>query len=165
MPPHVRTVALSVAVAAFSTLGVVQLPDADLVIVNAKVFTGVPAAPWAEALSVIGDRIGVVGTTEAVRNVARPSTRKEDPSLEAALARLKAAVARAPKGGWIYVPERKPTLHHSEAVERWESSAVLPRRPLDDAQRDHARHAGEALSQAGIRTTSGERNRPHSSTS
>lgn len=137
MPPHFRTVAMISALAAFTVPGVVQTPDADLIIVNAKVFTGVPATPWAEALSVIGDRIGVVGTTAAVRKVAGSSTRvidaagktvvpgindahvhigeeppgtrlegppavEQDPSLEEILARLKAAVAKAPKGGWIY---------------------------------------------------------------
>lgn len=137
MPPHFRTVAVISALAAFTVPGHVQTPDADLIIVNAKVFTGVPATPWAEALSVIGDRIGVVGTTAAVRKVAGSSTRvidaagkivvpgindahvhigeeppgtrlegppaiQQDPSLEEILTRLKAAVAKAPKGGWIY---------------------------------------------------------------
>ena len=75
MPPHVRTVAVISALAAFTMPGVVQTPHADSIIVNAKVFTGVFATPWAEALSVIDDRIGVVGTTAAVRKVAGRSTR------------------------------------------------------------------------------------------
>ena len=137
MTPHFRTVAVIFALVAFTVPGVVQTPYADLIIVNAKVFTGVPAMPWAEALSVIGDRIGVVGTTAAVRTVAGSSTKvidaagkivvpgindahvhigenppgtllegppamQQDPSLNEILARLKAAVAKAPKGGWIY---------------------------------------------------------------
>ena len=78
MPRHFRTVAVILALAAFTVPSHVQTPDADLVIVNARVFTGVPATPWAEALSVIGDRIGVVGTTAAVRKVAGSSTRVID---------------------------------------------------------------------------------------
>ena len=137
MPRHFHTLAVIVALAAFTVPSRLQTRDADLVIVNAKIFTGVPATPWAEALSVIGDRIGVVGTTAAVRKTAGSSTRvidaagrtvvpgindahvhvgerppgtgleappamQQDPSLEEILTRLKAAVAKAPGGGWIY---------------------------------------------------------------
>jgi predicted amidohydrolase YtcJ len=50
----------------------------SLIILNARVFTGVPATPWVEALSVAGDRIGVVGATDAVRALATASTRVID---------------------------------------------------------------------------------------
>jgi hypothetical protein len=39
----------------------------DLLIVNARIFTGVPSAPWAEALSIKDGRILAVGTTADVR--------------------------------------------------------------------------------------------------
>ncbi|MEA3244847.1 MAG: amidohydrolase [Gemmatimonadota bacterium] len=44
-----------------------------LAIVNARVWTGDSAAPWAEAVAVAGDRIALVGTTAAVR-AATPAT-------------------------------------------------------------------------------------------
>ena len=114
-----------------------QSPAPTLAVVNAKVFTGVSAAPWAEAFTIVGEHIGVVGTSAAVRALAGPQTRvidaagrvvvpgindahvhigamppgialegppvvEQDPSLDEILARLKLAVAKAPKGGWIY---------------------------------------------------------------
>jgi predicted amidohydrolase YtcJ len=108
----------------------------DLLLFNARVFTGGAAQPWAEALAITGDRITAVGSTEVVRKQAGPSTRQidaagrliipgindahvhvgagppatmlegphaitADPTLDVVLERLKAAVAKAPKGGWI----------------------------------------------------------------
>lgn len=52
--------------------------DTDIAIVNARVFTGVPAAPWAEAVRIEGDRITLVGTTAAVRGKTTSSTRVID---------------------------------------------------------------------------------------
>lgn len=52
-----------------------QGPGADLLIVNARVFTGVQGQPWAEALAIRGDRITAVGTTAAVREQAGSVTR------------------------------------------------------------------------------------------
>ena len=42
----------------------------SLALVNARVWTGDPSAPWAEALAVSGDRLVAVGTNDAVRNLA-----------------------------------------------------------------------------------------------
>lgn len=109
---------------------------ADIAIVNGRVFTGVPSAPWAEALRVQGERITEVGTTAEVRAKAQASTQiidaggrlvipgindahthpgatpphtqvegppafTEDPGWDVVLQRVKAAVAKAPDGGWI----------------------------------------------------------------
>jgi predicted amidohydrolase YtcJ len=41
--------------------------EADLLLVNARVWTGDSAAPWAEAVAVRGDRILAVGTERALR--------------------------------------------------------------------------------------------------
>ena len=41
-----------------------------LAVVNARVWTGDSTRPWAEALAVRGDRIGMVGSSAAVRKVA-----------------------------------------------------------------------------------------------
>jgi predicted amidohydrolase YtcJ len=76
--PRCRLAVIVLALMAFPSLAVVQPLAPTLVIVNARVFTGVSAAPWAEALSVVGDRIGVVGTTASVRQLADRSTRVID---------------------------------------------------------------------------------------
>jgi len=47
---------------------------ADLAIINARVWTGVPENPSAEAVAVCGDRIDVVGTNEAVQARVGPNT-------------------------------------------------------------------------------------------
>src|SRR5687768_18493532 len=62
---------LAVAVNAHST-------SPDLVIVNARVYTGVTATPWAEAVSIRGDRILEVGTSESIRKQAGAATRVID---------------------------------------------------------------------------------------
>ena len=55
-----------------------QPAPADIVIVNARVFTGVTDAPWAEAISIRADRIVEVGTSDAVRKQAGSATRVID---------------------------------------------------------------------------------------
>ena len=140
MSQRFSTAILAVALLALPALAFVQPagPTAPTVaVVNARVFTGVPAAPWAEALTIVGERIGVVGTNVSVRALAGSATRvidargrlvvpgindahvhlgtqppgtslegppavEQDPSLEEILTRLKAAVGKAPAGGWIY---------------------------------------------------------------
>ena len=41
-----------------------------MAVVNAKVWTGEPSRPWAEALAIAGDRITIVGTSDEVRKAA-----------------------------------------------------------------------------------------------
>ncbi len=41
-----------------------------LAVVNARVWTGDPARPWAEALAAAGDRLAAVGTNEEIRRLA-----------------------------------------------------------------------------------------------
>ena len=67
----VALVGLALAVNAQST-------SPDLVIVNARVYTGVTATPWAEALSIRADRILEVGASEAIRKQAGAATRVID---------------------------------------------------------------------------------------
>ena len=77
--PLSRTIVIAcAALLALPTLGFVQSAAPTLAIVNARVFTGVAAAPWAEALTVVRERIGTVGTTAAVRALAGSSTRVVD---------------------------------------------------------------------------------------
>ena len=67
-----RAAAIAVAIVATGTPASVQSPTATLAIVNGKVFTGVSTAPWAEAITIVGDRIAVVGTTASVRQLDQP---------------------------------------------------------------------------------------------
>jgi predicted amidohydrolase YtcJ len=53
-------------------------PTPDIVIINARVFTGETAAPWAEAVSITGARIARVGPTAEVRATAGAATRVID---------------------------------------------------------------------------------------
>ena len=50
-------------------------PSADLVIVDARVWTGNDADPWADAVAVTGDRLRVVGTRDAVVPLIGTDTR------------------------------------------------------------------------------------------
>jgi predicted amidohydrolase YtcJ len=73
-----RAAAVTLAVVAGVTPASLQPAAPTLAIVNGKVFTGVAGAPWAEALTIVGDRVGVVGTTASVRSLAGASTRVID---------------------------------------------------------------------------------------
>src|SRR5947208_323249 len=52
--------------------------DADLVVLNAKVYTMDPATPRAEALAVSGGRITAVGTSADIRGLASRRTQTFD---------------------------------------------------------------------------------------
>jgi predicted amidohydrolase YtcJ len=73
-----RVATFALALVAGGATASLQPAAPTLAIVNAKVFTGVASAPWAEALTVSGDRIGLVGTTAAVRAALGPTTRVID---------------------------------------------------------------------------------------
>lgn len=62
------------AVAALSA----QAPAGDLLIVNARVFTGVASQPWADAVLTRGDRIAAVGASAELKSRAGASTRVID---------------------------------------------------------------------------------------
>jgi predicted amidohydrolase YtcJ len=64
--------ALSLALAA---AGLAAQPDGvDLLLINGKVFTANPAAPWAEAVAIRGNRVAAVGTTAAINRLAGADT-------------------------------------------------------------------------------------------
>jgi predicted amidohydrolase YtcJ len=71
-----KPLALLSLLAATLALAAPQAPD--LVIVNARVFTGVDSQPWAEAIAVAGERISHVGTTADIRARAGATTRVVD---------------------------------------------------------------------------------------
>jgi len=49
-----------------------------LAVVNARVWTGDPRRPWADALAANGERIALVGTSAEVKKLVTPSTRVID---------------------------------------------------------------------------------------
>ncbi len=53
-------------------------PAVDLLFVNGRVYTADPAAPWAEAVAVAGERIAAVGSSASLRRMAGPKTRVVD---------------------------------------------------------------------------------------
>lgn len=73
-----RIIAILFLVAPVLLIAAAQPQPSDIAIVNGRIFTGVPSAPWAEALHIQGDTIAFVGTTAEVRAKARPSTRIVD---------------------------------------------------------------------------------------
>jgi predicted amidohydrolase YtcJ len=67
------------ACAALAVAGLTAQADPpDLLLVNGKVFTADPSAPWAEAVAIRGNRIAAVGTTAAISARARANTRVVD---------------------------------------------------------------------------------------
>lgn len=71
------TVMAMAGACAVLTLQAQPLP-ADILIINARVFTGVVAAPWAEAVAIRGERIEAVGTSAALRPQTGDGTRVID---------------------------------------------------------------------------------------
>ncbi len=53
-------------------------PTPSLAVVNARVWTGDPRRPWADAVLVTGDRITSVGSSAEIRKAVRPLTRVID---------------------------------------------------------------------------------------
>ena len=52
-----------------AVVSLVQGPSVDLLIVNARVYTGVQATPWAEAIAIGGDRIMRVGSNAELKSL------------------------------------------------------------------------------------------------
>ena len=53
-------------------------PPADLLVVNARIYTVNSRQPWAEALAIRGDRIVAVGTTKEIESYRGPSSKVVD---------------------------------------------------------------------------------------
>lgn len=106
--------------------GLIAAPGAhqapSIVIVNARVFTGVSASPWAEALAITGERISAIGTNADVRATTSASTRVIDaggrlvvPGFNDAHAHVGAGLAMTSLEGPSAV-EHDPSL--AEVIER-----------------------------------------------
>lgn len=74
-----RALALTLALmAVFACRAASEGNMVDLVLVNGKVWTGVEAQPWAEAVAVRGEKIYAVGTTAEARRLAGAGTKTVD---------------------------------------------------------------------------------------
>ena len=71
-------VALSLAAVLVSTPAAAQQPPVSLAVVNARVWTGDPKRPWADALAVRGDTLAAVGSSAEVRKLAGANARVID---------------------------------------------------------------------------------------
>lgn len=71
-----RAVAFVLAASLWAVVSQSQPPDQ--ILVNGRVFTGLPSTPWAEALAIKGDRILAVGRSQDILRMAGPSTRHVD---------------------------------------------------------------------------------------
>lgn len=112
MPITLRAVACLIAATAL----VAQAPT-ELLVVNARVFTGVTSAPWAEALLTRGDRIVAVGSAAAVRAQAAPSARTVDAGGRLVIPGINDAHVHpgaSPPTTWIEAP---PAMQEDPALE------------------------------------------------
>jgi predicted amidohydrolase YtcJ len=73
---HRTTVAILVALVTAPSAARAQAPEpVTLAVVNARVWTGDPRRPWADALAVRGERIAVVGSSAEVKKLAAAAAR------------------------------------------------------------------------------------------
>src|SRR3712207_1279418 len=77
MRPTVLLAALSLG-SVMSTSATAQSGPVTLAVVNARVWTGDPRRPWADAVAVRGDRIAAVGSSAEVKKMTVPTTRTID---------------------------------------------------------------------------------------
>jgi predicted amidohydrolase YtcJ len=111
------------AVAAAQTTGA-----PDLILVNGKVFTANPQAPWAEAIAIRGDRIAAVGTSSAIRERAAANTRIVDVGGRVVVPGINDAhthVGARPPGAVLKLKGSDPTLTEVLAAIR-ETAASAP---------------------------------------
>jgi hypothetical protein len=93
-PAGAAIVLAAVVAAAVSASGARQVTPSDstmhatLVVLNARVWTGDPERPWAEAFAVDGNRFVAVGTTAAIKRHARPRGGARPPEVIDAAGRL-----------------------------------------------------------------------------
>jgi predicted amidohydrolase YtcJ len=78
VPPSSAHAMQQSAFSASATLAPAPAPVSSFAIVNARVWTGDPRRPWADAVLVHGDRIEVVGSSAEVRKRASAETKVVD---------------------------------------------------------------------------------------
>ena len=100
----------------------------DLILVNGKVFTANPQAPWAEAIAIRGDRIAAVGAGAAIRERAAANTRVVDVGGRVVIPGINDAhthVGARPPGAVLKLTGNDPTLTEVIAAIR-ETAASAP---------------------------------------
>ncbi|HUF25242.1 MAG TPA: amidohydrolase [Vicinamibacterales bacterium] len=154
----------SAALLFLAAAGAPAQQHADLIVVNARIWTGDAAAPEAEALAVSGERIIAIGTTAAIRAHAAATTRVIDaegrrivpgfndahwhlPSRRTAdladagnpaeiQARLKAFARSLPASAWITGRGWKPTDFPGNQAHKRYLDEIFADRPVLITDRD-----------------------------
>ena len=106
-----------------------QQRDADLVLVNGKVFTADPARPWAEAIAIRGDRILNVGAATAITQRVGPNARVVDVGGRVVIPGINDAhthVGTRPSGVVLKLNGTDPTLEEVLAAIREAVSSAPP---------------------------------------
>src|SRR4051794_38052072 len=75
MNPHYR---VALALVLFLAAPLFAAPAADLIVVNARIWTGDAKHPWAQAFAVNADRISAIGSTSRIRAMKSGATRVID---------------------------------------------------------------------------------------
>ena len=122
--------------------------SADLVVVNARVWTGDPARPEATALAVVGERLVVVGTDAEARARAGGSTRIVDAGGRRLVPGFIDAHTHIVSSGFqLLAPELRSAGSREELVRRLgEHAARLPAgRWIVDGRWDHENWPGAPL--------------------
>jgi predicted amidohydrolase YtcJ len=101
----------------FTVLGLAAPPASpDIVILNARVFTGDRAHPWAEAVAILGGRITAVGSSSDVRRLVVATTRVVDGGGRLLIPGINDAHTHP--GGMAHTPlEGPPVLEHDPTLE------------------------------------------------
>ena len=73
----------------------------QIAIINARIWTGNPRRPWADAVLIRGDRIELVGSSAEVRKQSAVSCRRIDARGKLVVPRWKAARSRLPDDALI----------------------------------------------------------------
>jgi predicted amidohydrolase YtcJ len=89
-----------------------SLPSPDLILVNGRVFTGVPAQPWAEAVAIQGDHIVAVGNSSELRASAGAATQVIDGGGRLVIPGLNDAHVHPAPGPQHTVLEGPPATEH-----------------------------------------------------
>jgi len=109
-----RRLLVSALSVVFAFAGLAAQPDeVSLLLINGKVFTADPAAPWAEAVALRGNRIAAVGTTAAISKLAGPNTHSVDVAGRVVIPGINDAhthVGARPQGVSLKLDGDEPTL-------------------------------------------------------
>jgi len=180
MPLRRHALRAAAGLLALAACATPDVPPPDRILVNAVIWTGDSARPAATALAIRHDTILAVGTDEAIRALAGPTTHLEDlggrrmvpgfhdahwhlptrrtadltgaPSVDSLVARLQAFAATLPDSAWITGRGWTPDMFPANTATSAAIDAAFPDRPVLLTDRDgHQSLANQvALRLAGI---------------